>query len=202
MERGRISKIMGIKFDFKMRNVLAKILHTQGSLLGGPVVDHQRDEQLRFLEKVIREVKPLHIVETGTHFAGFDYFVVLIDKSIRIDTFGINEGSQKAVDILNEHFKTDIQFHLGDSVETFTKFTPEYKIDFAWIDGGHTEEICLIDLYNCARLEIGHICCDDYSMARAVRKAVADFLYSYPEYKVQDIDSEIDKRRIIYLKRG
>ena len=189
-----------MEFDFSMRNALAKNLHSQGSLLGGGIQDPQRDEQLRFLEKVIRKIKPLHIVETGTHWAGFDYFVMLIDKTIKIDTFGINEGSQKAVDILNEHFKTDIQFHLGDSCKTFTEFKPEEKIDFAWIDGGHTEKECVTDLINCARLKIEHICCDDYGMGINVRKAVAHFLYSHPNYKVQDIDREVDKRRIIYLR--
>ena len=189
-----------MEFDFSMRNALAKNLHSQGSLLGGGIQDPQRDEQLRFLEKVIRKIKPLHIVETGTHWAGFDYFVMLIDKTIKIDTFGINEGSQKAVDILNEHFKTDIQFHLGDSVKTFTEFMPEAKIDFAWVDGGHDYATCLNDLINCARLKILNICCDDYGMSKDVRQAVAIFLMTKPQYKVQDIDREVDKRRIIYLK--
>lgn len=190
-----------MEFDFELIGKLAKNLHAQGNLLGNGRMAHPLQvEQIRFLTEVIGKIRPSHIVETGTHFAGFDYFALLLDRTVKIDTFGINEGSKKAVDILNERFKADIHFHLGDSVKTFTEFMPEAKIDFAWVDGGHDYATCLNDLINCARLKILNICCDDYGMSKDVRQAVAIFLMTKPQYKVQDIDREVDKRRIIYLK--
>lgn len=189
-----------MEFDNKLMNSLASNLHPQGNLLYGDTP--QRTEQLRFLTEVIQKVKPRHIVETGTHWAGFCYFVLMLDKTIQIDTFGINEGSQEAVNILNEYFKVDnVRFHLGDSCKTFSVFTPEYPVDFAWIDGGHKEEICFSDLCNCARLKIKHVCCDDYDLSKLVKAAVTQFLFEKPEYRIEGMDKGVDKRRIVYLKR-
>ena len=190
-----------MEFDFELIGSLAKNLHAQGNLLGNGRMAHPLQvEQIRFLTEVMGKIKPKHIVETGTHWGGFDYFALLLDRTVKIDTFGINEGSQKAIDILNERFKTDIQFHLGDSCKTFARFMPKDQVDFAWVDGGHDFMTCFTDLWNCGRLRIEHICCDDYGMAKEVRRAIATFLMIRPEYKVQDIDREVDKRRIIYLK--
>lgn len=188
-----------MEFDNKLINSLASKLHPQGNLLSG--YSEQRTEQLEFLARVINETKPRHVVETGTHWAGFCYFVLSLDKTILIDTFGINEGSQEAVNILNDYFKVNVRFYLGDSCKTFAKFMPEYQIDFAWVDGGHKEEECFSDLINCARLKIKHICCDDYDLSTLVKSAVTNFLFVKPEYRIEGVDKDIDKRRIVYLKR-
>lgn len=152
--------------------------------------------QTTFIGDILNSISPKVIIETGTHKANFDYFVKLICPEIEIITFGNNAQSQDCVNLLNNEFGKYISFILGDSTKTFSAFTTTKNIDFAWVDGGHSYKICMSDLKNCERLNIPHICVDDYN--RLVKKPVTDFVQN-SDYKLIKISTDI--RGIAYLAK-
>ncbi len=160
--------------------------------------------QIIFLASIIKQINAKRILETGTHMAMFCYMVYLSDSSISVDTFGNLAASQKNVDILNQKFGEYIKYHPGDSRITLKSFSPGYKIDFAWIDGGHSFEVCMSDLLNCRRLGIPSIAVDDYkwkSDVNDVKMAVDEFIEKY-NYSISDISNLADYRGIVYLTKN
>lgn len=155
--------------------------------------------QTRFLLAVLRQAAPRHVLETGTHKGHFCYLVRLALPGVEVDTFGLDPGSQRSVDLLNARLGLYARFHPGDSLLTLPDFDPPYLIDLAWIDGGHDLATCLSDLRQCERLRIGHVCVDDWRSEPAVRRAVAAFLEEHPHYEVAAISP--DPRGICYLRR-
>lgn len=151
--------------------------------------------QTSFLTDILTSINPKVVLETGTHKANFDYFCKLILPEVKIITFGNNVKSQICVDYLNKIFEPYILFVLGDSTVTLSKYNTNNPIDFAWVDGGHTYNVCLSDLKNCARLKIPNICVDDYN--RLVKSPVTDFINS-TNYKIKSVSTDI--RGIVYLK--
>lgn len=156
--------------------------------------------QVNFLASILKKTKAKKILETGTHRAMFCYIAYLCDNKIAIDTFGNLAGSQIGVDILNQKHGFYSYYHLGDSKQTLTNFYPDYQIDFAWIDGGHSFEDCTSDLVNCARLGIPSIAVDDYKWANSINKAVNNFTEKYT-YKIASISNLADYRGIVLLVR-
>jgi hypothetical protein len=162
------------------------------------------DAQLEFLYDVLNEVRPRNIIEIGTHQGVFDYFCLAIDPDVRITTFDVNPISERCVEEINIHFnfpENQITFVLGDSVETFTNY--ETPADLIYVDGSHSERVCLSDLENAARLDISHILVDDYRdrYTNDVKNSVKKFLEQHPEYKYDSESNLVDDRGIVYLKR-
>ncbi|MFH1593681.1 MAG: class I SAM-dependent methyltransferase [Candidatus Omnitrophota bacterium] len=157
-------------------------------------------EQVRFISSLLSGIKPNRIIEIGTHKGMFCYLVSLYDNTIEIDTFGNLFESQKAVDILNAKFGTHINFIYGDSQNTFREYAAEKVIDFAWVDGGHSYEVCTSDLINCRRLNIPHIAVDDYVRENAVKKSVHDFIKQTGYAIGGRSNFAIDGRGIVYLR--
>jgi hypothetical protein len=157
--------------------------------------------QQDFVEKIIRELKPRHVVEIGTNKAFFDYFLLTIDENIFIDTFDIAPIFSQGVDILNSLFNFKIKFHLGDSKKTFAKFGADYQVDLAYIDGGHGYPECISDLLNCERLEIPFVLVDDCKLIEDVLKAVQEMIDKFGWIPILKTE-EGDDRGMVLLERG
>jgi len=140
---------------------------------------HEEDDKqktLGFLRQYLTDGKFNTILETGTHKGHFCFFCKQVLPNVKIFTFGIDNFSINATEILNTEFGKYIWFTLGDSKHTLTTFQPDEKIDLAWIDGGHDYNTAYHDLLNCHRLRIPAILIDDCSLIRDVNSAVSDFL--------------------------
>jgi len=154
--------------------------------------------QTEFLLRVLRSCEPGLVLETGTHKGHFGYFLQLAVPGARLDTFGIDPGSQLAADYLNDRLGGFVRFELGDSKVTLQSYSPTEPICFAWIDGGHDYATCLSDLEHCARLAVSHVCVDDHKTETGVQQAVAAFVDQCP-YEFQGLSE--DTRGIAYLTR-
>jgi len=171
----------------------------------GYLLDHDNNitEQTRFLIKLFEKITPKRILEIGTHKGTFCYFVHLYYPRITIDTFGNLLESKRAVDFLNKLFGKYINYYYGNSRTTLSDFNPPYSIDFAWVDGGHSYEVCIGDLRNCERLNIHHIAVDDYQkkLQWSVKKPVDDFI-KHSKYELGGkSDFSKDSRGIVYLRK-
>ena len=155
--------------------------------------------QTRFLIEALRTAAPRTVLETGTHKAHFIYLVKLARPDAVVHTFGLDSSSQLAVDLLNRRFGGFVTFHPGDSRATLPAFRPSARIDFAWVDGGHDRAICLSDLKQCDRLEVPHVCVDDYTGEPQVMAAVREFL-AVSRYSVRAVS--LDQRGICWLERA
>jgi len=178
-------------------------LNDEGYLFDG-INSLRTRTQIILLASIIKQINAKRILETGTHTAMFCYMVYLCDSSISIDTFGDIAVSQENVNILNQKFGEYIKYHLGDSRITLKSFSPECKIDFAWIDGGHSFEVCMSDLLNCYRLGIPSIAVDDYKWENGVndvKRAVDEFIEKY-NYSISGISNLADYRGIVYLTKN
>jgi len=165
------------KYDYDFLNELyIQFDHHEGCSFGWTTVNALLS-QILFHEEVIDEIKPKTVLEIGTYKSMYPYFLKKNLSDVKVHTFGINEESQKCVDLVNQHFKENfVTFYAGDSTKTLTEFEPEDIIfDMAWVDGGHTYNVAYSDLVNCARLEIPEILIDDIDM-QDVRKALNDFI--------------------------
>lgn len=181
----------------KLNNTMP--LNYEGCLLD-KVNDLRTRTQVNFLVSILEQINAQKILEVGTHKAMFCYVVHLYDNSITIDTFGNLPESQKAVDILNRKYGEYTHYHFGNSKQTLKDFSPNYQIDFAWVDGSHHYEVCMSDLVNCDRLKIPNIAVDDYKWSKDVKKAVGEFVEKY-NYSIAGISNFIDYRGIIHLTR-
>lgn len=157
----------------------------------------QVPEQWIFLGEQLLKLKPKRILETGTHLGGFVVFAKLILPNVKIVTFGNRESSGKCVEIINAEFGEDFAvFIQGDTKETLPAYADQF--DFAWIDGGHSLEVCGNDLAQCARLKIPILALDDVYGCPGVWPAIGNFLKS-GEYHA--VDSSADDRGILILER-
>jgi len=181
----------------KLNNVLPR--DNEGCLLDA-LGDLRVRTQVNFLASIMKKTKAKRIIETGTHKAMFCYIAYLCNELVTIDTFGDLPGSQKAVEILNQAYGRYISFHMGDSRQTLSNFFPSYQVDFAWIDGGHSFEVCSSDLANCARLKVPSIAVDDYKWVDTVQRAVGEFIERY-EYSVAGRSNSADYREIVHLQK-
>ena len=92
-----------------------------------------------------------------------------------------NLNSKKSVEKFLRKFKKNINLVKGDTNKTL-KQTDLNKIDFAFIDGGHSFETTYNDLsilYSSMKNKSKTIICDDYADASyitEVKKAVDDFV--------------------------
>lgn len=206
--RGRVDLIYKAYFDtaFKFAKIDIEIIKrlndtitysSDGCLLDN-IGELRTRTQVNFIASIIKQRNVKRILETGTHKAMFCYIAYLCNNLVSVDTFGNLPESVKAVEALNQKYGGYIQFHLGDSSQTLNDFAPNYQFDFAWVDGGHSFEICLNDLSNCARLEIPNIAVDDYKCRDDVKKAVTEFVKKY-DYSIANITNLVDYRGIVHL---
>ena len=163
-------------------------------------------EQIRFLTLILQKINPKVILETGTYRAHFAYFVSRVLQSsngIEIDTYDKNVlCGQLCRYVESLHENVRVFFHHGDTKDLLQQITA-HDYDFAWIDGGHDYETCYNDLTECARLQIKHICVDDFNLYSSVRVAVHNFLNNNKLYQlVSHSDFHTDQRGIVYLKKG
>lgn len=156
------------------------------------------EAQSRFLIRALRAANATRILETGTHKGHFSYFARLVRPDVQVHTFGLDEGSRIAVNLLVARFGPFVDFHLGDSKESLPRFTPPAPIDFAWIDGGHDLATCLSDLEQCDRLEVPQVCVDDARGEPAVAEAVSRFV-ARAGYRLVELSD--DRRGIAWLRR-
>lgn len=171
----------------------------EGGLLD--MMDLRARTQINFLASALKRTNAKRILETGTHKAMFCYLAHLCNESVTIDTFGNRPESQKAADILNQRYNNFITFHFGDSRQTLSAFSPDYRIDFAWVDGGHSFEVCYSDLVNCARLKIPDIAIDDYRLDASVKNAVDTFIKEYG-YSISAASNILDCRGVVRLTKN
>ena len=153
--------------------------------------------QIRFHEECLQIVNPKYVLETGTHKALYSYLLKINLPNVMVHTFGIDEESQKCVNLLNNHFKENfITFHLGDSKEILSGFLTNISFDLAWIDGDHNYEGAYLDLVNCARLNIHNILIDDVD-SPSVEHALAIFLKEHSQYQLKK--QSIFRRKITWI---
>ena len=210
MFSGKINLIYKVyfnkNFDWKKldNELIEKLNATMPLINEGGLLDKANDLRVRaqvsFLATLIRQSNVKRILEAGTHKAMFCYVAYLCNSAIIIDTFGNLQESQKAVDVLNCEFGKYIRYHLGDTRRTLRDFSPEYQIDFAWVDGGHSFDVCFSDLVNCHRLNIPSIAVDDYKGDDNIKKAVSKFTEEH-NYLITGISNLIDYRGIVHLTR-
>lgn len=139
-------------------------------------LDSMRVQVLSHVQ-VLSELKPKRILEVGTHKAQYCYLAKKVLPEVQIVTFGIDAPSQTCVDMVNEYYGENfIEFHCGDSVEVLSNYKTRKTFDLAWVDGGHSYEVALSDLENCARLKIKTILLDDTrTYPDRVGRAMIDF---------------------------
>ena len=180
------------KYDYDFLNELyIQFDHGEGCSFGWTTID-ALISQVTFHEKAIESIQPKLVLEVGTYKSMYSYLLKKNLPEVKVHTFGINDGSQKCVDLVNKHFDEDfVTFYLGDSVETLSEFDPEdLTFDMAWVDGGHTYDVAYSDLINCARLDIPEILIDDVDMA-PVSSALNQFLSNVYENEDGEFTYEI-----------
>ena len=110
-----------------------------------------------------------------------------------------NLNSTTSVEKFLKKFKNNINLVKGDSNKTLSQADLS-KIDFAFIDGGHSYETTYNDLsmlYSSMKSKSNTIVCDDYidvSNITDVKKAVDDFV------KVNNLSLEIIKKKFALIK--
>lgn len=195
------------KYDYDFLNELyVQFDHHEGCSFGWTTINSLLNQVL-FHEKVINELNPKNVLEVGTYKCMYPYLLKKNVLDVQVYTFGINEESQKCVDLVNKHFNENfINFYVGDSTKTLSEFEPkDVKFDLAWVDGGHTYDVAYSDLINCARLEIPEILIDDVDM-NDVKKALQKFLENTyenenGEYHYEIIDQSNGERMITWIKK-
>jgi hypothetical protein len=174
---------------------------------GGLLFDQDesgRLSQLTLLSNIIKAVKPTKILETGTQRYFFTLFLSNLIETFSIVTFDQDERCLKLYDTIKDHVgKTvDITFHCGDSRETLPYYKEELKdVDLAWVDGGHSYEVCYEDLKNVGELKIPYILVDDSKMD-SVDRAIKKFLsVNNKYYRIPNPYGIYDYRGITVLRR-
>jgi hypothetical protein len=160
-------------------------------------------QQLEFLYIILSKIKDMkYVLEIGTNKGFFDYFVVECFPSVHIDTVDMLIESEQAIQFIKRMKGADINFYHSLSKDFFNIFKPNYKIDFAWVDGGHNADICLNDLIGCAELNIPIICLDDYRTNFGVIKGLCEFMRITNKYIITGMSSTSEDRGILCLEKN
>ena len=143
-------------------------------------------KRYRYLFETIRDIRPTSILEVGVwngkramemltlarelspnvsiKYYGFDLFEALADAMYR-DEISKKPPTQAEVRALIETTGADAQLFAGNTLETLPKAIRELpKVDFMFIDGGHSYDTILSDWEACAELmhERTVVIFDDY----------------------------------------
>lgn len=151
---------------------------------------------LEYKKKWLERIKPTNLLETGTNKAQFCYIVKLLFPNCKITTLDVHEWCQDTVNsVLKETGTEGITFVQGDTLQTLKNI--DERFDCAWIDGGHSYEVCLSDLRECNRLGIKSILIDDFISIAEVQHAILDFV-NETNYAI--VGTSMDSPGIVELK--
>lgn len=179
------------------RELCQQFVSPDGNLLES-TDDRTAEAQVEFLRWAIHLAQPQAIIETGTNKGFFGYFLSLIADGVVLHTFDLNPQAEKAVRVLNEkQTRVTCVFYPGDSRVALPRLN--IAVQFAWIDGGHDEDIPLVDLLECYRLRVPWVAVDD-TVFPAVRKAVEHLVSHMPYTIVPNPFSAFDRRQAILLR--
>lgn len=154
--------ILRIKSTEVYRMLISCDNRTEGNILENTDTATMRN-QVNGLKWFLKQARPDVVLETGTNKGLFGLLVSELTNARKLYTFDIDARSSKTAKILSENTDLDVSFILGNSKTTLSSFSPNESIQFAWIDGGHSYDVCLSDLNNCSRLNIKYIAVDDTS---------------------------------------
>lgn len=185
------------KYDYELiESLLNAFNQGEGSIFNWSQEEYNSGlhaKQIEFHEKILNQIKPKYILETGTHKANYCYLAKVNVPDVKICTFGIDPENKICVDILNKHFNQDyIKFTEGNSVKTLSDEKSDVCFDLAWID------VALSDLNNCKRLGIKKILIDDTSFPE-VFDAVKTFVSS-SNYEIKD-KSECNRQVLLLVEK-
>ena len=168
----------------------------------GNLLDQTNDEiassQIEFIRWAIHLAAPRLILETGTNKGFFSYLLSLICRDVVIYTFDTDPRSARAVELINSR-QNNIRaiFTVGDTRQTLQTFN--VPAQFAWIDGGHSEDIPINDLTNCLRLRIQHVAIDD-TVLPDVSAAVQQMVAKTPYRLLHNPFAQHDRRRAVLMQ--
>lgn len=116
--------------------------------------------QITLLTELLRALKPERVLEIGTNKGMFGLLLKNVCPSVRLfTTFDGHKESGKVPGILGGDW---VQFIRGDSRDTVSRLEiGDRPYDFAWVDGGHGEDVASCDIMNMWRLKIPVIALDD-----------------------------------------
>ena len=151
-------------------------------------------EEGEFLRRIVREVRPTVSVEVGLAYGVSAMFIcdaleknpatrhIVIDPYQQTATWGFGAG---LANLERAGHKDVVEFHAADSQVVLPQLAAEdVVVDFAFIDGGHTFDHCLIDFFYIDRmLRVGGIIAFDDSNWPAINKVIR-FILSNRNYRV------------------
>lgn len=162
--------------------------------------DPEIDAQTDFIAEVIEYLRPMRILEIGTHKGFFGHFILSNWNHIAIDTCDIAPWSADAVKILKEAFPVaEINFTLGDSGEVVKNYSK--RAGLAWVDGYHDEKKTLSDLQVVEEKKIGNILVDDFYM-RCTQNAVFRFCLEHQDYWLHSVSKDVSRKIACLRKIG
>jgi len=180
------------------RRLIALPSSEHGNLL------HRTDDtiaeaQTEFLRWAIASARPDKVLETGTCNGMFGCFLCALPVQVELHTFDSDPRGAAAVQEINRSGSgVRAEFHCGDSRETLWGLAGDFG--FAWVDGGHEDDIPMSDLLNCHRLRIPWLAVDD-TVIPTVRRAVEYLTAHVPYREVPNPFAYCDRRRAVLLRR-
>jgi predicted O-methyltransferase YrrM len=96
------------------------------------------------------------ILEIGFNGGHSSEFFLSMNNTVEVTSFDLGEWEyvKMGKEYIDMTFPGRHLLVLGDSTKTIPKYSiinPEKKYDFIFIDGGHTYDVAMADLKNCAR---------------------------------------------------
>lgn len=125
---------------------------------------------------------PTWVVETGTNRALFGFLLSRIAPApCLLDTIDPDPASAQAVAVLNAmQRRVRAVFHRAPSSVALPVVLGRGAPDLAWVDGDHSEQGCLDDLWALSRAGTPMILVDDAHGEAGVRAALDAFLSAAP----------------------
>ena len=132
--------------------------------------------KLRFFENLLAEFKPKVSAQTGLN-AGHSALVLLTYSDTKLYSFdiAIHDTVRPVAKLLKEWYGDRHEYTEGDSMKTLPNF--DVPLDFVFVDGGHSYELCNADIRNFDRiLKVGGVMViDDIINHTGVGRAVREF---------------------------
>jgi len=132
------------------------------------------------LQAAAEESRPLTFVETGTNYGSFSYLLYETLDEFKLYTcdYDVKNHSQRCVDFINSHYeKNNVEYYHTTGTELLQKLKRDnVRIDFAWLDSGHTYDCLMEELMLTKRLQPRYIMVDDFWVVKSLQNAVFDFI--------------------------
>ncbi|HWT79794.1 MAG TPA: class I SAM-dependent methyltransferase [Candidatus Methylomirabilis sp.] len=179
-------------------------LHRTGIVLAPdgrawPINSHVSVEEGSFLQRVIRDTRPVVSLEIGIAFGISTMFIcealqeVGSHKHIAIDLGPVRQPGTEVLDrcglgLLNIErcgYRNLVEFHEAPSEIVLPELLKRgERIDFAFVDGWHTFDNCLVDFFYVNRLlNPGGIVIFHDARMPSIRRVVR-YVTNYPAYRV------------------